>query len=117
MWLPIFGLIIGIFVGLIFPLQVPLDAAKYLSVAVLAALDSVFGGLRAGLEENFDTKIFITGFFGNALLAALLAYLGDRLGVNLYMAAIVAFGVRLFQNMAIIRRYLLEGGVKKKKIS
>ena len=107
MWIPIAGLVLGIIIGLLSGITVPFMYAKYLSIAILAALDSVFGGWRSAYENNFDTKIFISGFFGNAMLAALLAYTGDRLGVDLYLAAVVAFGVRLFQNAAIIRRYLL----------
>ncbi|NPV91481.1 MAG: small basic family protein [Firmicutes bacterium] len=107
-WLSLLGLILGIIIGLKSPLLVPVMYSKYLSVAVLAALDSVFGGIRAATEEHFDSAVFITGFFSNALLAALLAYIGDRLGVELYMAAIVAFGVRIFQNLAIIRRLILK---------
>lgn len=107
-WLSLFGLIIGIFIGLKSPLLIPVAFSKYLSVAVLAALDSVFGGIRSAMEDQFDNAVFITGFFSNALLAALLAYVGDRLGVELFMAAIVAFGVRIFQNLAIIRRNLLK---------
>ncbi len=108
MWLPLVGLLAGIAFGLMFPLQLPLAYAKYMSVAVLAALDSVFGGLRAGVEDKFDHMIFITGFFSNTFLAGLLAYIGDQLGVELYLAAVFAFGVRLFQNLAIIRRFLLK---------
>ncbi|NPV26582.1 MAG: small basic family protein [Firmicutes bacterium] len=107
-WIPILGLVFGILIGLKSPLYFPVAYAKYMSVAVLAALDSVFGGLRAGLEEQFDNTIFMSGFFSNTLLAAMLAYIGDHLGVELYMAAIVVFGVRVFQNLAIIRRHLLK---------
>ncbi|MEW6662251.1 MAG: small basic family protein [Bacillota bacterium] len=108
MWLPLLGLVIGIILGLQFPLHLPVAYAKYMSVAVLAALDSIFGGLRAGLEDRFDNAVFITGFFSNTLLAGFLAYIGDQLGVELYLAAVFAFGVRLFQNLAIIRRFLLK---------
>lgn len=101
------GLATGILIGIKIPLFLPQVYAKYLSVAVLAALDSVFGGIRAALEEHFDHVIFLTGFFSNTLLAAGLAYLGERLGIDLYLAAVVAFGVRLFQNLAIIRRLVL----------
>lgn len=66
------------------------------------------GGIRAFMEDSFDTTIFITGFFTNSLLASALAYFGDKLGLELYLAAVVVFGVRLFQNMGIIRRYLLK---------
>lgn len=112
MWLGIFlaglGLFIGLFVGLKVPIVLPEGYAPYLGLAVLAALDSIFGGIRAGIEDHFDNTIFLSGFFSNALLAAGLAYIGERLGVALSTAAVVAFGVRLFQNLAIIRRHLLK---------
>lgn len=108
MLLPIAGLVVGIILGTIFNLSVPADYAKFLSVALLASLDSVFGGLRAGIEEKFDNTVFITGFFTNALLAAGLVYIGDRLGIDLYYVASLAFGLRIFQNLAIIRRYFLK---------
>ncbi len=107
MWLPLLGIIVGIVLGPVLPLQIPTNYAPYISVAVLAALDSVFGGIRASLENNFETDIFISGFFGNAFLAAGLAYIGDRLDVPIYLAAILAFGMRLFQNFAALRRHLL----------
>lgn len=112
MWLGIvlagLGLFIGLFVGLNVPIILPEGYAPYLGLAVLAALDSVFGGIRAGIEDHFDNTVFLSGFFSNALLAAGLAYIGERLGVALSTAAVVAFGVRLFQNLAIIRRHLLK---------
>ncbi|MBP2635144.1 MAG: hypothetical protein H6Q72_1051 [Firmicutes bacterium] len=108
MLLPIAGLIIGLFIGVVFPITVPVEYAKFMSVALLASLDSVFGGLRAGSEEKFDNTVFITGFFTNALLAAGLVYIGERLGIDLYYVAMLAFGLRIFQNLAIIRRYFLK---------
>lgn len=108
MWIiPMFGLVAGALIGSIIAVQIPIVFAKYLSVAVLAALDSVLGGVRCVFEDSFNGLILITGFLSNALLAALLAYLGDRLGVDLYMAAVFVFGVRIFQNLATIRHYLL----------
>jgi len=108
MTLPIAGLLLGIIIGLAFPISVPFEYAKFMPVALLAALDSVFGGLRAGSEEKFDNTIFITGFFTNALLAAGLVWIGERLGIDLYYVALLAFGLRIFQNLAIIRRYFLK---------
>lgn len=108
LWIALISLAVGVAVGLNLPLVLPQAYAKYMSVAALAALDSVFGGIRAAMEDHFDNTIFITGFFSNALLAAGLAYFGERLGIDLYLAAIVAFGVRIFQNLAIIRRHLLK---------
>lgn len=100
------GIILGVVIGLYLPITYSPSYSLYISVAILACMDSVFGGIRANFEKKFNTGIFISGFFGNAVLAAFLAYIGDRLGVPLYYAAIFAFGSRLFQNFAIIRRYL-----------
>ena len=94
--------------------KIPAAYTSYVSIALLAALDSVFGGIRAILEETFDNTIFLTGFLTNTLLAALLAYIGDRLGVPIYLAAVFAFGARLFQNIAIIRRFLISKYFNKK---
>lgn len=112
MIIPIIGLLIGIIIGLLSPITIPIQYSSYMSVAILAALDSVFGGIRSSIEKTFDIEIFISGFFGNAVLAAILTYIGDQLGVPIYYAAIFAFGVRLFQNFAIIRRYILTGHKK-----
>ncbi|KAB3538580.1 small basic family protein [Alkaliphilus pronyensis] len=107
MIIALIGLAIGIILGLYLPITYPAAYSLYISVAILAALDSVFGALRSNMEDKFNTQIFVSGFFGNAILAGLLAYIGDRIGVPLYYAAIFAFGNRLFHNFAIIRRYLL----------
>lgn len=111
--IPVLGLIIGILIGIFIPYDIPGQYSTYVAVAILAALDSVFGGIAATLQKKFDMKIFLSGFFGNALLAAGLAYIGDRLGIQIYLAAIFAFGNRLFLNFAIIRRFLLNKYTKK----
>ncbi|MDK2901519.1 hypothetical protein H0A61_02122 [Koleobacter methoxysyntrophicus] len=108
------GLLLGIIAGFLTPIKIPSVYSGYVSIALLAAFDSVFGGIRAILEEKFDNIVFITGFFSNTLIAGLLAYLGDRLGVPLYLAAVFAFGARLFQNLAIIRRQLIAKHIKGK---
>ena len=117
MWLPLVGLILGVTLGLLSDIQIPQVYGNYLSIAVLAALDSLFGGVRAHLQQVYDDKIFVSGFFFNIALAAGLAFLGVHLGVDLYLAAIFAFGVRLFQNIAIIRRILLTKWVGRNKSS
>lgn len=106
MWLLI-GLLVGLVAGVRLPVALPLAMARYHSVALLAALDSVFGGWRASLVGGFDPVVFITGFFGNALLAAALTYIGDRTGVELYLAAVFALGTRIFVNLGAIRRLML----------
>jgi small basic protein len=106
-WLPVLGLLIGLMLGMAFAITIPAEYSRYTAMAILAALDSLLGAIRAELYSEFDNRIFISGFFANIVLAGGLTFLGDRLGVELYMAAIVAFGVRLFNNLAIIRRQLL----------
>jgi small basic protein len=98
----------GLLIGFYSPITVPVVYAPYVSISILAALDSIFGGIRALEEGCFNINIFITGFFCNAVMAGFLAYFGDRLGMQLYLAAIFAFGVRIFQNLAIIRRILVD---------
>lgn len=106
-WLPVLGLLIGLMLGMAFSVTIPAEYSRYTAMAILAALDSVLGAVRAELQHDFDNRIFLSGFFANIILASGLTYLGDRLGVELYIAAIVAFGVRLFDNLAIVRRLLL----------
>lgn len=107
MFYALIGILIGGVLGFLLPYTYNTAYSLYISVALLACLDSVFGGVKANLEKKFDIRIFISGFFGNAILAAFLAYIGDILGVPLYYAAIVTFGSRLFDNFASIRRLLL----------
>lgn len=106
MILTILGIVIGLIIGINLPITYSSMYSLYMSVAILACMDAVFGGLRAMMEDKFDSGILISGFFGNSILAAFLAYIGDRLGVPLYYAAIFTFGGRLFQNFAIIRRQI-----------
>jgi small basic protein len=105
--LPFVGVLIGFLAVYFLKLPVPAGMASYLSLAALAGLDSVSGGIRAGLEEKFEADIFLSGFVVNTLLAGLLAYLGDQIGVDLFLAAVVALGGRVFLNLSIIRRQLL----------
>ena len=108
MWLPILGLILGIILGQTQIFTIPAPYAKYLGVAVLASLDSVFGGIKGVMVGKYDSDVFLSGFFFNSLLAFTLTFVGDRIGLPLYYAAIFVFGTRLFTNLAIIRRTLLD---------
>ena len=109
----IIGCVLGAVIGLLVP-AIPYSASKYLAIAIVAALDSVFGGIASNVKKNFDVSVFISGFFVNAILAMLLTYLGQRLNVDIYLAAIIVFIGRMFNNLGILRRYLLEK-IKKSK--
>ncbi len=101
------GCILGVILGVNAPI-IPYTYSSYLAIAVIAALDSVFGGITSVLKGNFDLKVFISGFFCNAILSILLTYLGQKLNVDIYLAAIVVFVGRMFTNLTIIRRYYVE---------
>lgn len=103
----IIGCLVGALIGIYAPI-IPYTYSGYLAIAIIAALDSVFGGINSLLKKNFDLKIFVTGFFGNAILSILLTILGQKLNVDIYLAAIVVFVGRMFNNFASIRRYYLE---------
>jgi small basic protein len=102
------GLILGVIIGLILQPTVPLWLQPYLPIAVVAALDAVFGALRAFLDGIFDDKVFVVSFVSNVLIAGLIVYLGDQLGVGgqLSTGVIVVLGIRIFSNVAAIRRHL-----------
>jgi small basic protein len=103
--LPFFGLLAGFILVYRLDVTVPFGYANYLAVAVLASLDTVVGGIRAGVEHRFESDIFVSGFFLNALAAGILAYFGDRIGVSLTLVATFVFGYRIFQNLSLIRTH------------
>ena len=112
------GCILGALIGMNAPM-ISYTYSSYLAIAIIAALDSVFGGITSVINKNFDLKIFVTGFFGNAILAILLTILGQKLNVDIYLAAIVVFVGRMFENLAIIRRYYVDKwikNIKKRKV-
>ena len=110
----IIACVLGVIVGLNAPM-ISYTYSSYLAIAIIAALDSVFGGVASVINKKFDMKIFISGFFGNAVLAILLTVLGEKLNVDIYLAAIVVFVGRMFNNLGIIRRYYVEKWTEKVK--
>lgn len=108
MWfLPFLGLIVGATIGYLLNIEIPPHLVKYFSVAFLAALDTIFGGIKSIQVGNFEGVFLITGFFSNMLVAGFFAYVGDSIGVDLYLAAVFAFGVRIFSNISKIRHNLI----------
>lgn len=106
----VLGLVLGIVAGLWFEPQVPTALQPYLPIAVVAALDAVFGGLRAVLDGIFDDRVFTVSFLSNIIVAGVIVYLGDQLGVGsqLSTGVVVVLGIRIFSNAAAIRRHLFK---------
>ena len=105
--LPAIALGIGIFAATYVNLGTLAIPRAYVGVAALAGLDTLLGGIRAVLEARFKNDLFVTGFIFNILLAIGLVYLGTKLGIEIYLAAVVALGGRIFANLSIIRRHYL----------
>jgi small basic protein len=108
--IPLVGLAIGVVLGLVLQPTVPVQLQPYLPIAVVAALDALFGGLRATLDGIFDDRVFVTSFLSNVVVAALIVFLGDQLGVGsqLSTAVVVVLGIRIFSNAAAIRRHVFK---------
>ena len=108
--IPALGLVAGIVLGLVLQPDVPVWMQPYLPIAVIAALDAVFGGIRAVLDGIFDDKVFVVSFVSNTLVAAFIVFLGDQLGVGAQLSTgvVVVLGVRIFSNVASIRRHLFK---------
>ncbi|GGM07582.1 MULTISPECIES: small basic family protein [Micromonospora] len=104
----VLALLAGVVLGVYLDPTVPSALQPYLPIAVVAALDAVFGGVRAKLDRIFDDKQFVISFISNVLVAGLIVYLGDQLGVGgqLSTGVVVVLGVRIFGNVAAIRRHL-----------
>ena len=94
--------ILGIISGL--NIVIPYSYSQYIAVAILACLDSVFGAYTANIGKKFSMSIFLSGFFGNSLIAIFLVYLGDKLNLDMYIAPIIVFGGRLLSNFGVVRR-------------
>lgn len=110
----VIGCLLGAIIGMNAPI-IPYTYSGYLAIAIVAALDSVFGAISSNIKGNFDLKIFISGFFGNAILSIALTWLGIKLNVDIYLAALVVFVGRMFTNFAIIRRHYLDKWANREK--
>lgn len=114
--LELIGLTAGLLLGYLMPLHFPASMTLYVGVGLLAALDSALGGFRARLKGEFHLSIFLSGTIGNAAIAVFLTWLGVRMGIPMYLAAVVVFGTRMFQNFGEIRRELLTSKPNKDKM-
>ena len=112
----IIGLIIGIIAGIFVPLAIPIEFARYTAVGILAILDSILGAARADLQKKYDVTIFTSGLIFNMLLATIITYIGDRLGIDLYIAVLVVFMIRIFANIGTIRYSFLTRFLGRKRV-
>ena len=107
--LALFGLLVGALVAILLQPSVPQELTRYVAMAVVAAVDAGLGGVRTYLEHTFNDRIFVIAFISNAAVAIFLVWVGDQLGADLSTAVVVVLGVRIFQNLAAIRRRVFGG--------
>jgi small basic protein len=107
----VLGMVVGVVIGLFARVDLPDFLTPYLPIMVMAGLDAMFGALRAYLDKMFSDRVFVASFFSNTLIAALIVFLGDKLGVGSQMttAIVVVLGIRIFSNLASIRRHIFKG--------
>ena len=110
----IIGCVLGALFGIFAP-TIPYEYSKYTAVAIMAAFDSVVGAITSIQQKNFKMKIFVSGFFSNALIAIVFTMFGERLDVDISLAAIFVFVQRIFKNLSSMRRYMIEGASNKEK--
>lgn len=109
------GILLGIIIGLSMDIDIPIELTRYTAVIIIGMLDALFGAIRAECtKDDYDPLIFLTGLFFNTVLAVGITYLGDRLGLDLYLAATVVFTFRIFSNVGIVRRVMIEKWIDKK---
>lgn len=116
MWYGFIGLVIGVVIGVITPLSIPVEFARYTAVGILGIFDSILGAIRADLQEKYNVTIFVSGLIFNMILAGGITYLGDRLGLDLYLAVLVVFTLRIFANIGTIRYSFLTRFLGKKRV-
>lgn len=107
--LALFGLVVGALLAVLLRPSVPQDLSRYVAMAVIAAIDASFGGVRSYFERTFNDRIFVISFLSNAAVAIFLVWIGDQLGADLTTAVVVVLGIRIFQNLAAIRRRVFGG--------
>lgn len=111
------GILVGIIIGLSVNLTIPVEYIKYTAVIIIGILDALFGAVKAQetKQEEYNSTIFLVGLLFNIILALAITLLGERLGLDLYLAVTVVFTLRIFSNLSLVRRTLIDIIVKKKK--
>lgn len=107
--LALIGLLIGAVLAVVLDPDVPQESTRYVAMVVVAAIDASFGGIRSWMEQTFSDRIFLISFVINAIVAAGLVWVGDQLAADMSTAIVVVFGIRIFQNVAAIRRRMFGG--------
>jgi small basic protein len=110
------GLLIGLAIGYFFPVSIPIEYARYTAVGIIGLIDTLFGAWKAALQKEYNLTIFLSGLFFNMILAILITWLGDRLSLDLYLAVLVFFTFRIFNNIAVIRYSFLTRFLGRKKV-
>lgn len=115
-WWSIAGFLVGIILGIYAPLSIPIQFARYTAVAIAGIVDSIFGAVSSDLKGEYNSVIFISGVLFNMAAAMLITFLGDRLGIDLYLAVIIVFTLRIFNNLSTIRYSFLTRFLGKKQV-
>ena len=108
MYLTVIGLTLGLIIGTFLQVNIPAEYARYTAVAIVGIVDSLFGAVRASVEKKYNLSIFMTGLTFNMLIGILFVFIGDELNLDIYMAVLIAFTIRIFSNIGIIKAATVE---------
>jgi len=111
----LFAIVIGVVAAIAFDLYIPATLSTYAAIVIISAVDSLLGAYKGLLRDRFSSLVFVTGFFGNSIFAALMVFFGKKIDLDLYYAVVIVFTMRIFGNISFIRRYYLKKICKKLK--
>ena len=75
--------------------------------AVAGLIFGIVVGVPA-MEGDYDNTVFLSGFLVNMALAVFFCYAGILMDIDFYLVVILVLGMRIFNNLAIIRRLYLK---------
>lgn len=108
------GVILGILAGLNLNLIYSPDYAVYISLSVLAILNTIFHVLSENLKGELTPIKSVVFLVSDLSFGLLLGYVGEQLGLPIYLAAVFAFGNNIYSNIKSIINLMLEKYKKNK---
>lgn len=108
------GVLVGILAGLNLDLVYNPDYAVYISITVLAILNSIFNILNENLRGGITLLKSVIFLLSDLVFGLLMGYVGEQLGLPIYLAAVFAFGNNIYVNTKSMVLFMLDKYKKNK---